>query len=83
MRASPKTPANGGQSLPQWITHCYNGVGVGGDWLGGLLDCWLALLIWVWFVCWVCCFAVEGLGGRFGAGWWFGSPSLLGEGVRG
>ena len=28
MGASPHAPANGGQSLPQWITPCYNAVWV-------------------------------------------------------
>ncbi len=61
MRASPQTPANGGQSLPQWITPCYSSVGVGSGWLGSLLDCWFASLLWVWLAGWVCCCAVEGL----------------------
>ena len=51
MGASPQTPANGGQSLPQWITPCYNGVGVEGGLLGGLLVLGVAMSFWaVWSV---------------------------------
>jgi len=47
MGASPHAPANGGQSLPQWITPCYSGVGVDVGWLGGLLGWGGAFLGWV------------------------------------
>ncbi len=46
MRASPQTPANEGQSFPQWITPCYNGVGVGDCLWSGLLDWREALECW-------------------------------------
>ncbi len=59
MRASPPKmfygPPMGDKVSPQWITPCYNGVGVGVGWLGGLLawgarqsEFWAGWLVGVW-----------------------------------
>ncbi len=66
MRASPQTPANGGQSLPQWVTPCYSSVGVEGVLWGGLFRFGMGVTVLGWLVCGAAAYAVKVLmpGGR-------------------